>query len=258
MYNRGVDRQDIFSKPDDFVVFQSLMGDWALREGVQIHAFVLMTNHFHVLVHVPDGGMSTWMHRTAGAYSTWYNQQSKRTGPLFTGRYNSIPILGEAQMIGSARYIHRNPLDVVSVAALPAYAHSSLGAYLGKWPAPEWLRTDALSSLSDVRRLADDITVADFDDRRPFEMLPPSRSTSVAEVEAACAVAFAGQPTLQRTIGVAIAVELRVSTIDELALRHGVDPSTIRRRARRGRVLLDSDPSFDRARHRIAELLDAA
>ena len=139
VYNRGVDRQDIFSSPEDYDVFESLMGEWSIREGVEIHAFVLMTNHLHVLVHVPDDGLSEWMHRVAGAYATWYNQRTHRSGPLFTSRFNSIPVLGDSQMIVSARYIHRNPCEAGLVMRPDAWTWSSYRGYLDPLDGPPWL-----------------------------------------------------------------------------------------------------------------------
>lgn len=253
LYNRGADRQDIFSLPGDHDRFEQRMGAMALDCDVEIHAYALLTNHFHFLVHAPGGRVGEMMQRLCGDYASGYNARTGRSGPLFTGRFGSVPIMDEAQLFLSARYIHRNPLDIVGPSALAAYRFSSLGVYLGRRECPPWLVVDELRQLGDARHVIEEIAEPHPADRRSLESIGPVRRTSLDEL--ICAVEQCGA---SRTAAMTVAVELRVATVVELAEWFCVDPSTVRRMARRGRVQLETDGQFRRMHDQILGHLDAA
>ncbi len=99
--NRGADRQDIFSDDVDLVQFESLLADAVDRFGVEIHAYCLMTNHFHLVVHCPIGGLSRAMQSVERRYTQSYNERYRRDGPLFRGRFHSVDVDDE-RAAGSA------------------------------------------------------------------------------------------------------------------------------------------------------------
>jgi REP element-mobilizing transposase RayT len=134
VYNRGADRQDIFSADGDWTLFEQLTAEAFERFAIELHAYALMTNHFHFLGRAGDGGLSEAMQRLCGRYGAAYNERTGRTGSLFTGRFQSVPITSDAQLTQTARYIHRNPLAIVPAAALDTYRWSSLGVLTGQAP----------------------------------------------------------------------------------------------------------------------------
>ena len=80
---------------------------------VEIHAFCLMPNHYHLLLSEKvKGGISLFMRKLNGGYSRYFNNRHKRTGTLFERKYKSILVAGQAHFIHLPYYIHLNPLDL--------------------------------------------------------------------------------------------------------------------------------------------------
>ena len=140
--NRGVDRQQIFFAETDRVDFGRLLGVGWERLGVEVHAYCLMSNHFHLLLHCPTKGLSSYMHDLQSTYTRHVNDRLGRDGPLFRGRFRSIQVDTDAYLRAAVRYIHRNPLDIPSVDAVDDYRWSSHRTYLGHRRRPGWVRTD--------------------------------------------------------------------------------------------------------------------
>jgi REP element-mobilizing transposase RayT len=265
VFNRGADRQDIFSADGDRTLFESLQAEAFDRFEIELHAYALMTNHVHQLVHAPNGGLSEAMQRLCGRYAAAYNERTERTGSLFTGRFKSVPITSEAQLIWSGRYIHRNPLDIVAPSALAAYRWSSLGFLLGKWPTPEWLTTGTLiGEHTDPDDYLDYVLTSQPSDRLDHGGLPPLAPTTCDEIERAVASVMARSSLdashrpaeLRRTLAIMIAIETRAADAAALAELHGLsDACSARRVARRGRVLVAESASFSTLRNGVlAEL----
>ena len=144
--NRGAARQRIFFDAGDGRKFESLIGLHAERHGVEVHAHCLMTNHFHLLLHCPDGGLSSFMHGLSASYARHANDRKGTDGPLFRGRFRSLLVDSEAYVATVGRYIHRNPTDLPGDVDLVAYRWSSLQYYAGRRPAPAWLTTSVLKA----------------------------------------------------------------------------------------------------------------
>ena len=87
--NRGVDRMDIFKGETDRRSFIRLFPDAAREAGVEIAAYCLMGNHFHMLLHCPSGGLSSMMWKLGAEYARWFNRRHHRDGPLFRPRFAS-------------------------------------------------------------------------------------------------------------------------------------------------------------------------
>jgi putative transposase len=257
--NRGADRQDVFFADDDFHKFEWLLGDAMAAHCVEVHAYCLMTNHFHLLLHCPIAGLSEVMQSIQFRYAQWFNHRYDRDGPVFRGRFRSVLIQSNEQLAAAGRYVHRNPLDLLRREALAAYRWSSLGPYLGVRRPPDWLRTDELlapfgGDLDRFRRFVEG------DD--PAQIGRLSGPTCV-DVEAAVAELFGilpaelrhsrpGAANDARSLAITMCVELRTATTGELAQRFGLSSqSSVRTIARRGRVRVAADPEFA-ARRRAA------
>lgn len=80
---------------------------------VDIHAFSLMPNHYHLLLSSRvENGISLFMKKLNGGYAKYFNERYGRSGALFQGKYKSVPITAQAHFIHLPYYIHFNPLDM--------------------------------------------------------------------------------------------------------------------------------------------------
>jgi len=270
LMNRGADRQDIFSSDDDRFVFEDQLGELARRGLLEIHAYTLMGNHFHVLGRSPEGELSRAMHRLGSEYARWYNHEHHRDGPLFRNRFVSVAVGSTEQLLTESRYIHRNPLAFVPTASLAAYRWSSLGPYLRRRERPDWLRLDLIDGLigdpDQHRTFVEASHPSDKDHSRWQTMRPPvdlaDIERAIQEVtgtDPACSVADGPRSNDRLSIAIVLAVELRAATAEQLARRYGASsPASTRAAARRGRVRLGADPAFARLRDRAMSQLFAA
>ncbi|MEK7154424.1 MAG: transposase [Patescibacteria group bacterium] len=114
---------------------------------VNIHAFCLMPNHYHLLLSPKiEGGIPKFMKKLNMGYARYFNERYKRKGALFEGRYKSIPVMNDKHFGFIPQYIHFNPLDLVSpewrenrlvdcqkaINFLGSYRWSSYLDYIGK------------------------------------------------------------------------------------------------------------------------------
>lgn len=143
---RGNNRQHCFFDDQDRKTYLNLLGKAAQRRDCEIHAYVLMTNHVHLLVtpNIPDG-VSRLMQDTGREYVRHINRTHQRSGTLWEGRFKSSLVDSEIYCLVCYRYIELNPVRAEIVAAPGKYRWSSYPANaLGQpdvllTPHPLWL-----------------------------------------------------------------------------------------------------------------------
>lgn len=180
VYNRGVEKRNIFLDDGDRVRFMHYLyhfnkqrnqrnsnlsrdlteanlppmkqvGPASHNKLVDIMAFVLMPNHYHILVQQKiDGGLSTFMQRLGTGYTLFFNEKYRRDGVLFQGKYKYKALETEAHFLYIPHYIHLNPLGSVIEAGptcfneLLKYKWSSLPNYVGGRSFPSVITTDLI------------------------------------------------------------------------------------------------------------------
>jgi putative transposase len=135
VYNRGVDRRDVFVDPADYSRFLTTLylansgiplhrSDFHYSEGdifeneretslVDIGAYALMPNHFHLLLHEnSEGGISKFMQKLMTSYTMYFNGRNERTGPLFAGVFKAQHADTDTYLKYLYAYIHLNPLSI--------------------------------------------------------------------------------------------------------------------------------------------------
>lgn len=140
--NRGVNRGAVFFADADRVEFGRLLREVFERFGVEVFAYCLMTNHYHLVLYCPDGGLSDAMHLLGSVYTRHTNERIGRDGPLFRGRFHAVPIVNDEQLLCTVRYVHRNALDLPEINSVDSYRWSSHRTYLGHRARPPFLTTD--------------------------------------------------------------------------------------------------------------------
>jgi len=178
IFNRGVEKRNIFLDEQDYKVFlgymkfylemPSLQGQ-ALQavspskilknyhDQIELLAYCLMPNHFHFLIkQSTDRGIAEFMQSLVLKYVMYFNKKYKRVGSLFQSRYKTVLVENEDQFVYITKYIHRNPIDILPAGPGPAglvgYEYSSYGNYLGLFR-QGWVKTEEiLSNFSKINR----------------------------------------------------------------------------------------------------------
>jgi len=136
---RGNERREIFKEDNDRQAFLDILANSLKIYTVKLFSYVLMENHFHVLLETPLANLGAFMRHFNITYTSYYNRKYKRSGHLYQGRYKSILVDKESYLSVLSRYIHLNPVRVKEwekknmkerVKYLKKYPWSSLPGYL--------------------------------------------------------------------------------------------------------------------------------
>jgi len=171
--SRGNRREALFLNDDDRHRFLGRVAELPDRYGLELHAFVLMTNHYHLLLRTPEPNLNHAIHWLNVAYSTWFNWAHQQVGHVFQGRYKAVMIQEATGVCEVARYLHLNPVRINGLGLgkvaqrqakvlgcddpggelvarrlelLKSYPWSSWRVYLRAKPRPQWLETDLIRS----------------------------------------------------------------------------------------------------------------
>lgn len=129
--SRGNRRERIFRSQTDFQQFQFLLQEIKGQNGFTLYAYVLMPNHFHILLQVAEKPLSKVMQSLLYRYTSYYNRRYHQVGHLFQGRYKAIVCDKEVYLLELVRYLHLNPVRARIVRDPSGYPWSSHRAYVG-------------------------------------------------------------------------------------------------------------------------------
>ena len=155
VYNRGVAKQPIFRDTNDYLRILStfsfylekeiaqkystttkedlnkILSQTAKNPIVQINAYCLMLNHFHLIIkQLAENGISQFMSKTLNSYTRYFNTKHDRVGPIFQGDFKAVLIENDEQFSHLSRYIHLNPFIAEIIKSSANYRWSSYGQYL--------------------------------------------------------------------------------------------------------------------------------
>lgn len=179
--NRGNYRQPVFSSVGAAQAFETALQQVVAKFGWRLHAYVLMTNHYHFALEIPKPNLVDGMHWLQSTFATRFNRFRSERGHLFQGRYQALPIENAAALARVVDYIHLNPVraGIVPVDRLGGFRWSSLRKFLkgerwaglvGDLVMPVWSLTDDVEGWttyeSRLRELAVD---ADEQKRQGFD-----------------------------------------------------------------------------------------
>lgn len=147
LMSRGDRRENIFGDEKDRTRFVKMVGQVCAKNGWEVHAYCLMSNHFHIVVETAQPNLSLGMRWLLGSYTQSFNRRHRQWGHLFGGRYKAqlIDERSPSYLAQACNYVHLNPkrAGLLAVEApLQSYVWSSYPAYLKPSLRPEWLRTD--------------------------------------------------------------------------------------------------------------------
>ncbi len=139
---RGNEKRPTFHTDRDRLRFLDLLGEAVRRFRWILTAYVLMSNHYHLLLQLTEETLATGMHWLNGTYAPWFNRSHERVGHLFQGRYKSHLIEKETYFLEVVRYVVLNPVRANMVEWPDAYEWSSYRATAGRCATPPWLAAD--------------------------------------------------------------------------------------------------------------------
>jgi len=123
--NRGVAKRNIFEEDEDYEKFMELLENMLEKFNIKLHAYCLMTNHYHLLLETTDENISEAIQYLNGTYSMYFNKKYKRTGHFWQGRYLSYYLYDDAHAWIVAKYIEQNPIKAKMVKQIEEYVYQS-------------------------------------------------------------------------------------------------------------------------------------
>lgn len=143
--NRGLARRTLFESAADIRLFLARFAAEVRAGRIEIHAFCILTTHYHLLVRSPAGELSSVMQRVQNEYSRWFNRSRRRDGPLYRSRFLSKPVRSVHYRKLIVRYIDANPVSAGLVTRPEEYPHGSARAYTRR-SGPAWLERNWVES----------------------------------------------------------------------------------------------------------------
>jgi len=264
--NRGARQHEIFLDDRDRASFVDLVADSCTSHGVEIIAYCLMGNHFHLVLHCPKGDLSGAMHHFASRYVSLFNHVHSFDGSLFNDRFWNKLIGSNEALLQTTRYVHRNPLELGL--NLRRYRWSSYPAYAGLVPMPQWLTPAVPLGVAGGARRYQDFVETDMASDKSLiaagvgafaaQERAKSGPTLLEPIDDSIAKLFGvprtevrramrGRRNTARMAAVLVAVDRGADTNDIAAWYNVSSPSGVRVMVSRARRLAATDPAFAEA-----------
>ena len=138
---RGNGRRRIFLRDEDRIRFMNQLQESLEQDGVILYAYVLMDNHYHLLLETPRANVSRFMQRLNTAYGMYFRYRHQSPGHVLQGRFGGKLVSGDEYLLALTRYIHLNPVKTKEMkkrsaeeraAFLEGYSWSSYKGYIAK------------------------------------------------------------------------------------------------------------------------------
>ena len=150
--SRGNEKQDVFITDGDRNLFLATVAEMGERFEIDVFAYVLMDNHYHLLFRTNRANLCRSMQWFGATYTKRFNLRHNRSGHLFHGRFKNMLVQNDAYLLQLSYYIHRNPLRAGIVKRLADYKWSSYRAYAYGTSHQKWLDTNViLTQLMNVK-----------------------------------------------------------------------------------------------------------
>ena len=147
--NRGIARRSVFEDRACVRYFLSRLARVVRCGDLEVHCFVFLTTHFHLLVRSPRGRLSESLRVVQNQFVRWFNRRNRRDGPLFRGRFLSRLVESLLYRRILVRYIDQNPVLAGLVVSPEVYEHGSAQRYVFKsgprWLERSWVESEAIA-----------------------------------------------------------------------------------------------------------------
>lgn len=129
--SRGNEKKDIYKENSDKEKFLEILHAYHKRYDILVHSYVLMDNHYHMILETPRANLLKVMHGINSGYTGYFNRKYSRSGHLFQGRYKAILVDKENYLLELSRYVHLNPVRANMVEKPEDYKWSSYMGFIG-------------------------------------------------------------------------------------------------------------------------------
>lgn len=268
--NRGTAQTMLYRSDEDRGRFMHLLGSLEQDFGIAVLAYVLMGNHYHLILRLDRDQVSAAMRFLDGGYARRFNTMHERQGALFQGRYDARPLDTETSLHAAGFYVHLNPVRAGLVGSAEHYPWSSAADHLRGATALPWLRLDLLAGQDgDSYRSNMAAAAPDFGKPAPVRgsdvdmydawvgELAAQRSFGVSdETVATCLgvsvdelyVVVRGRTNVARMIGIVHALRTTDAKVEEVAHRYGLrQRASVYRVVQRLRAAMTREPEVEKA-----------
>lgn len=147
--HRAIAGRSAFSSAEAYQAFLNILGETCIRYEVQVFAYCLVHNQYHLLLKTPKGNLSRAMQHINSVYTQYINRLNVVDGPLFKGRFKAVLVEPGEMLLLLSMYIHRRPNAIRKpvVKHLVDYTWSSYRAYIGQVEPFDWLVPDTLLTM---------------------------------------------------------------------------------------------------------------
>jgi REP element-mobilizing transposase RayT len=129
---RGDEKREIYQSNSDYDRFKGLLEEARDKYSFIVHCYVLMRNHYHLLIETPKANLSKIMHSINSSYTTYFNNSKKLNGHIFRGRYKACLVEPDKYLLELSRYVHLNPVRAEIAKRPEDYPYSSYRSYIQK------------------------------------------------------------------------------------------------------------------------------
>ena len=141
---RGNERGEIFTDNHDRQRFIGMLIDNLDMYKVRLYAYVLMGNHYHLLIETRNANLSVFMHALQSHYTNYFNNRHDRVGHLFQGRYKAIMVDKDGYLLELSRYIHLNPVRAGLTRRPGEWKWGSYDEYVSKQTGCKWVESETV------------------------------------------------------------------------------------------------------------------
>ncbi|MSR10777.1 MAG: hypothetical protein EXR84_03125 [Gammaproteobacteria bacterium] len=152
VFNSGLGKQHVFPAAKYFEAFLEGLGETCSRLNVEVHAYCLLNDKYHLIVKTPEANLSRFMRQVDGLYTQNYQRLKGAEGSLFKGRYKAVLVQADKCLLPLSRFLHSK----IKASELNKYKWSSYGLFTHAAKTPAWFNRDAtlkqLTSVAAARR----------------------------------------------------------------------------------------------------------
>lgn len=143
LIQRGNNREYIFNKTEDKEYLLELIKEYRDIMGFELFGYVIMSNHYHLIIRISQAPLRDIMHRINNKFSRYFNIKYKRSGHVFENRYKGILVIDDRYLLSLLRYVHQNPVTAKMCNRVEDY----------DWSSDKYYRTNDVEGIVDIEHI---------------------------------------------------------------------------------------------------------